>query len=893
MSKTSIATVAPGRLRAARRELLETGELRLNLPDAGLSRSWLRSHAAGLSPVGRTPGAPHASSAQLMRALEQQHELVAHARPVMQDLFAQTRESDGMVILSDGQGLLLQALGDGRFVDRAQRVALRPGAIWDERWRGTNAIGTALVERRPVAVMGGEHYLERNGFLSCTAAPIRDPQGRVLGVLDISGDQRSFHRHTLALVRMAARSVEHRLFQTRHAEALRLQLHPQREGLGTAGEGLLAVSEEGWIIGGNETALGWLGAEASRSLRLEAVLPIPWPQLLTWACMDDAAPQCVRREGDATALWVRASVPAAWRRTWVGVERLALSERNDGGATIGHAHPDRAAGAAAPIAVDWNAPDGGRGAPAMPAPNAPNAASAANAANAEKVGSVGKVADVANVANVANVAGTAALAPSAGGLLPSRWAQSPLPGVPSATARAPLQMPEHSPDAEWPAPLAALDLGDPAVHHLLRRLHKVLNKPIALLLQGESGVGKDVLARAVHDSGLRCKGPYVAVNCAALPEGLIEAELFGYRGGAFTGASREGAAGRLRQAHGGTLFLDEIGDMPLPLQARLLRVLQDRQVQPLGGGAAVSVDVQLICASHRPLRAMVEEGRFREDLYYRINGLALTVPPLRARSDLTTLVQRLLGRILAAQPQPGPQTQAQAQAQPLPLPLPLPPLHPLHPLHPHRPSAAGNGDSGVEVSVAPSVMTLMQRYAWPGNIRQLEQALRVAVAMLEPWEREIQVEHLPEDLQAELTAGGMAADQMAAGPMATGDVQVGELTADQAAAGEVSAAHVRAADVNAAHVKVAHVNVAHVKVANVNAADVNAGEPEASEVPATNDSPAHARASSDAGSTPPSAALRGHAKAHARQVLTACHGNVSEAARRLGIGRNTLYRLLR
>ena len=174
------AALAPRLLRAARRELLDTGRLSVEALDEGLSRSWLRSRDFGLDPVGRPPGAPHASGAQLRRALERQHELVAHARPVMEDLFEQTRDSDGLVILADAQGLLLGALGDGRFVDRAQRVALRPGAIWDERWRGTNAIGTALAEQQPVAVLGGEHFLERNAFLSCTAAPIRDPQGRVL-----------------------------------------------------------------------------------------------------------------------------------------------------------------------------------------------------------------------------------------------------------------------------------------------------------------------------------------------------------------------------------------------------------------------------------------------------------------------------------------------------------------------------------------------------------------------------------------------------------------------------------------------------------------------------------------------------------------------------------------
>ena len=158
---------------------------------------------------------------------------MAHAEPVMAFLHEQTRDTDTMVILADAQGTLLHALGDDHFIDRAERVALRPGANWHERWRGTNAIGTALVEQQPVAVHAGEHYLERNGFLTCAAAPIHDPAGRVLGALDLSGDHRGFHRHTLGLVRSAVRMIEQGLFQSRHGQSLRLRLHGQREGLGS------------------------------------------------------------------------------------------------------------------------------------------------------------------------------------------------------------------------------------------------------------------------------------------------------------------------------------------------------------------------------------------------------------------------------------------------------------------------------------------------------------------------------------------------------------------------------------------------------------------------------------------------------------------------------------
>src|SRR5690606_1252898 len=145
---------------------------------------------------------------------------------------------------------------------------------------------------------------------------------------------------------------------------------------------------------------------------------------------------------------------------------------------------------------------------------------------------------------------------------------------------------------------------------------------------------KELLAKAIHESGQRRQGAFVAINCASIPEGLIESELFGHEEGAFTGARRRGAVGRIQQAHGGTLFLDEVGEMPLPLQARLLRVIQEREIVPLGSSKRIEVDISIIAATNQRLRERVKQGQFREDLYYRLNGLRLTLPPLRERTDL-------------------------------------------------------------------------------------------------------------------------------------------------------------------------------------------------------------------------------------------------------------------
>ncbi|QID17493.1 AAA domain-containing protein [Nitrogeniibacter mangrovi] len=248
--------------------------------------------------------------------------------------------------------------------------------------------------------------------------------------------------------------------------------------------------------------------------------------------------------------------------------------------------------------------------------------------------------------------------------------------------------------------LGRLASGDPRVRRAIDRAHCILDKPIPLLIQGESGVGKEMFAQAFHRSGTRADKPFVALNCAAIPEHLIESELFGYLGGAFTGARKEGSMGKIVQACGGTLFLDEIGDMPLSLQVRLLRVLQERVVVPLGSVQTIPVEFSLICATHHHLQDAVAHHRFREDLYFRINGLTVTLPPLRERCDVLDLAHAML------------KTSA-----------------------PER-----------ELSLTPEVCDLFLRHPWPGNLRQLNNAIRVAVALLEPEETRICLMHLPEEL---------------------------------------------------------------------------------------------------------------------------------------------------
>jgi two-component system response regulator FlrC len=203
---------------------------------------------------------------------------------------------------------------------------------------------------------------------------------------------------------------------------------------------------------------------------------------------------------------------------------------------------------------------------------------------------------------------------------------------------------------------------DPRTRELFTLVRRVAQSDATVLVHGESGTGKEVIARLLHRSSRRAEGSFVAINCAAIPENMLEATLFGYEKGAFTGAIKS-LPGKFEQAHGGTLLLDEISEMDLALQAKLLRVLQEREVERLGGGRAVGVDVRVVATTNRDLQQEVREGRFREDLYYRLNVFPLRVPPLRERPrDIPALADRFLARAAAASGRAAPRVTAEAAA---------------------------------------------------------------------------------------------------------------------------------------------------------------------------------------------------------------------------------------
>jgi transcriptional regulator of acetoin/glycerol metabolism len=567
--------------RLAREKLHLEGEVPDGVLRAEIDASWRRSLSHGVHFNAKHELALESSSS-LEVLLTSNRLLIDAALPAI-DYLAERQGKEGLIILANSDATILAV--EGR-ADRLKGSGLQDitlGACWSEAARGTNALGTALVEARPTLIDCGEHYLDRLSDFSCTSVPIHCPQGEILGVLDLTREGPLGRAHdSTALLAMAVSQIESRVFNASYPDEIVLAFHSRRQYLESPWQGLLAVSVGGQILAVSAQACQLLHAERSALVgrRCEEFLGVDGLQLLA-RLHQGGAGSLQTAKGEFFYKTLRA--------------------------------PQRSINVSSP------------------------------------------------------------------------------PRTAPKTAKA-------QPDLE------SLAGSNARYARALRMARQGLANELPVLLLGETGTGKEVIARALHMAGTRSDKPFVAVNCAAIPEGLIESELFGYREGAFTGSRRGGMVGRLQQAHGGTLFLDEIGDMPLALQARLLRVLQDRKVAPLGAGEEQDIDVALICATHRDLKRLVEEKHFREDLFYRVNGISVMLPALREREDFEGLVSRLLAKLDA-------------------------------------PTVVLHDD----------LSRLLGGYHWPGNIRQLEMVLRTALAMREPGETVLTPDHLPDSMLDDLT----------------------------------------------------------------------------------------------------------------------------------------------
>ena len=525
--------------------------------------SWRRSMELYRLDPGSQQG-PRILSQSLLNECRERAELFLRiASDAVARLHERVRGADYCVLLTDAQGRTIDYRVESAIRNDCRKAGLYLGTCWSEGEEGTCGVAAVLTSKAPVTVHKRDHFRAAFIGLTCTAAPVFDPQGELLGVVDVSAlqspdDRRSQHL-IRQLVEQTAREIENAFFM--HSA----QGHWVMRAHGTPG----------YVESQPDYLLAW-----DADGRLQAINSLARQRL---------------------------------------VQHLGRLPEH-----------------------------------------------------------IGELFDMGQLRRV-NTSSAQRL-PGLGGLYGRVSA-------PQQRQRAqPLQQAQ-----------------DARIEQYLRLATRVKDCNLAVLVQGETGAGKEVFARQLHQQSQRRDGPFVTLNCAAIPENLIESELFGYVAGAFTGASSKGMQGLLQQADGGTLFLDEIGDMPLHLQTRLLRVLAEGEVAPLGAARRERVDIQVICATHRDLAKMVAEGRFREDLYFRLANARFELPPLREREDRLGLIHQLLAE--------------EAQS------------------------------CSVEVVLADAALQSLLLYRWPGNLRQLRQVLRYACAVSEGGQ--VQLQDLPQEVRGD------------------------------------------------------------------------------------------------------------------------------------------------
>ncbi|HCG9645555.1 TPA: sigma-54-dependent Fis family transcriptional regulator [Vibrio parahaemolyticus] len=516
-----------------------------------LSTSWIRSEQAGLKQRRRpedirvTPATLQDRRHQLNFLLET---VTQFALPLFNQLFA---HSDSRLILTDADGVIIGSWGQPKFREKLTEIALSSGACWQEKVKGTNAIGTAIIEAKPVSVIGDQHFIQHHRFISCSANPIFDHLGHLIGILDITSEQKKHDFSTQVLVQNMVQQVENQLLNLIPQGHIRVDLACEKGLLNSGWQGIIIANEDGQILAHNQVASQLLAQQNVIGQSLDDILSIQ----------------------SADHPFVFKTKPLTDKK----VKSRSVTASND------------------------------------------------------------------------------------------------------------------------------LHYGDSTVEHCWQQANRVIDKDISLLILGETGVGKNEFVKALHKNSQRKTGPLVSVNCGALPKDLVESELFGYVAGAFTGANSKGYQGKIRQAHKGVLFLDEIADLPLEAQSRLLHVLQDKTVLPVGSNQSVQVDTQIIAATHKDLDSLVRDGLFRQDLYYRLNGLIIELPRFEERDDKQQLIENI-----------------------------------------HRRHAES------EQQLCPHLLSLLLSYSWPGNLRELDSLIKVS-ALMAQGEETLDLAHVPTHLSKKLS----------------------------------------------------------------------------------------------------------------------------------------------
>jgi len=534
----------------------------------------------------------------LKRIKKQNKDLIEIAKPFMNELAELVKDSNIVVVLTDAKAMILETVGDEVILNDADELRFVPGSYWSEEKVGTNAIGPAIKIDDSLQVNGCEHFCREHHSWTCSAAPIHDPEGNLIGIIDMSGPYKRAHPHTLGMVVAAAKSIENQLSLISKNRELRSANQFANAIFNSMSEGLISINKYGEVIAINESA--------SKMLDIN---------------VDQAKNKDIKD--------IIGEQPA--------VEKMLTNQQafNDEDIYIYKSKERLYFNSSARMIVNKNGGADGF------------------------IIILRKMKAVKKIVN--RMAGSEA-----------RFSFRDIIGENRYLKK-------------------VVELG-----------RRISNSNAAVLIEGESGTGKEMMAQAIHNASSRRDKVFVSINCAAIPQSLLESELFGYEGGSFTGARKKGRPGKFELASGGTLLLDEIGEMPLNMQASLLRVLQEKEINRIGGLEAVPVDVRILASTNKNLEEEVDKGNFRKDLFFRLNTVKIKMPALRRRlDDIERLVEHFIFIL--------------------------------------------NQKSAKNIhAVENEVIDRLKDYDWPGNVRELQNVIERAVLLSE--DGHVRVEHLPEEL---------------------------------------------------------------------------------------------------------------------------------------------------
>jgi transcriptional regulator of acetoin/glycerol metabolism len=573
--------------------------------DSLILASWQRcTYTHQLDPT--TPQKAVVLSASELRCHQDEVEDMMHtARMGMEALYQQIHQIGYVVLLTNGAGITVDFIGDRTFDNQLRKSGLYLGSDWNEEHAGTCAVGTCIESKQAVVVHQTDHFDASHINLTCSAAPIYAPDGRLSGVLDISSlrspEAKESQHMALRMVQIYSERIERSYFLHHFCSQLVFSFSHSPDFVDVVPEYLLATNASGVIIGFNNRFKQEVAQQSAiLGQSLEDFFHTTLDELLAMQHLP-------------------------------GYQRVIRTSRLQ-----------------QPVFVQIRLP-------------------------------VGQLNSIPHTIKPDN-------------------------------------------------PLDAFHGGDARLQMMTGRLLRLINSRVNIILGGETGTGKEYLASMIHQSSARSDKPFIAINCAAIPESLIESELFGYEQGAFTGGKRGGRVGLIEQANGGTLFLDEIGDMPLLLQTRLLRVLAEKELYPLGGSKKISLNLHVISATHQNLKTLITDGLFRADLYYRLSGAEFELPPLRERSDFDWLLQRILDDL-----------------------------------------QTNDNSKNRDLHFRAQIMEKLKQYHWPGNIRELKNLLSYLDAVKSDSDQLVELSDLPEDI-ALLRLGLMASDKKMATTIMTDEV---------------------------------------------------------------------------------------------------------------------------